>query len=91
MADTRREIHPTVAAVTDRIRERSADSRSAWLERTRSAISQGPARSHHGCANLAHGFAGAGADQEALRARPWPNIAIVSAYNDMLPTNVTRS
>ncbi|MCC6632359.1 MAG: phosphogluconate dehydratase [Gammaproteobacteria bacterium] len=84
MADTRREIHPTVAAVTDRVRERSADSRAAWLERTRSAISQGPARSHHGCANLAHGFAGAGSDQEALRARPWPNIAIVSAYNDML-------
>ena len=39
---------------------------------------------HHGCANLAHGFAGAGADKDALRSKAWPNIAIVSAYNDML-------
>src|SRR5512139_3080263 len=84
MADIRRDIHPTVAAVTDRIRERSADSRGAWLERTRSAITPGPARTHHGCANLAHGFAGAGPDKETLRGKAWPNIAIVSAYNDML-------
>jgi phosphogluconate dehydratase len=84
MADTRREIHPTVAAVTERIRERSADSRGAWLERTRAAITREPARAHHGCANLAHGFAGAGADKDTLRGKAWPNIAIVSAYNDML-------
>src|SRR5512139_1514580 len=84
MADIRRDIHPTVAAVTDRIRERSADSRGAWLERTRSAITPDPARTHHGCANLAHGIAGAGPDKETLRGKAWPNIAIVSAYNDML-------
>ena len=78
------EIHPTVAEVTDRVRRRSADSRNDYLERMQSAVTQGPARSHHGCANLAHGFAAAGPDKEALRTRPWPNIAIVSSYNDML-------
>ena len=44
----------------------------------------GTERARHGCANLAHGFAAAGPDKDALRAKPWPNIAIVSAYNDML-------
>ncbi|MGH3951131.1 MAG: phosphogluconate dehydratase, partial [Pseudonocardiaceae bacterium] len=37
------------------------------------------------CANLAHGFAAsAPADKQALRRNLKPNIAIVSAYNDML-------
>jgi len=37
------------------------------------------------CTNLAHGFAASDAtDKEALRLMRWPNIAIVSAYNDML-------
>jgi phosphogluconate dehydratase len=37
------------------------------------------------CTNLAHGFAASDqGDKEALRQLRWPNIAIVSAYNDML-------
>ena len=84
MANPRSQIHPLVADVTDRIRQRSSDSRGAWLERTRATRTSGPARARHGCANLAHGFAGAGADRDTLRAKPWPDIAIVSAYNDML-------
>lgn len=45
----------------------------------------GAARRRLSCANLAHGFAAAGAeDKVALRAMQWPNLAIVSAYNDML-------
>ena len=37
------------------------------------------------CTNLAHGFAAMDAsDKEALRGARWPNIAIVSSYNDML-------
>jgi phosphogluconate dehydratase len=84
MATTRADIHPTVAEVTDRVRRRSSDSRGAYLERMQSAVTQGTARSHHGCANLAHGFAASGPDKAALRSQPWPNIAIVSSYNDML-------
>jgi phosphogluconate dehydratase len=37
------------------------------------------------CTNLAHGFAAADApDKPQLKSGRWPNIAIVSAYNDML-------
>ncbi|HTQ35946.1 MAG TPA: phosphogluconate dehydratase [Steroidobacteraceae bacterium] len=77
-------MHPTVVAVTQRIIERSRTLRADYLERMRAAHHAGTERSRHGCANLAHGFAAAGPDKEALRTRPWPNIAIVSAYNDML-------
>ncbi|MEO6081039.1 MAG: phosphogluconate dehydratase [Steroidobacteraceae bacterium] len=78
------QAHPTVAAVTERIVRRSAPLRNQYLERMLAAHRDGPARAQHGCANLAHGFAAAGPDKAALRSKPWPNIAIVSAYNDML-------
>jgi phosphogluconate dehydratase len=77
-------VHPTVVAVTQRIIERSRESRADYLERMHAAHHAGTERARHGCANLAHGFAAAGQDKDALRTRPWPNIAIVSAYNDML-------
>ncbi|MDQ4085677.1 MAG: phosphogluconate dehydratase [Actinomycetota bacterium] len=78
-------VHPTVLEVTERIAERSRTQRSAYLERIRAAADRGPARGRLACANLAHGFAAAGpADKEALRGFTKPNVAIVSAYNDML-------
>ena len=65
--------------------QRSANSRSAYLERIRAAAAEGPARGDLGCANLAHGFAACGADEKLhLRAAERRNVAIVSAYNDML-------
>jgi phosphogluconate dehydratase len=78
-------LHPTVAEVTARIAARSEPARNAYLERIRAAAVTGPARGHLGCANLAHGFAACGADEKLLlRAAQRPNVAIVSAYNDML-------
>jgi phosphogluconate dehydratase len=78
-------LHPGVAEVTQRIRSRSQHGRNAYLARMRSARGSGAARGGLGCANFAHGFAAAGAlDKQALRGLVWPNIAIVSAYNDML-------
>jgi phosphogluconate dehydratase len=82
-------VHPTVVEITQRIIERSRPARAAYLQRMREAHHAGTMRSRHGCANLAHGFAGAGADKDALRTKPWPNIAIVSAYNDMLSAHKT--
>ncbi|GAA4936329.1 phosphogluconate dehydratase [Streptomonospora halophila] len=77
--------HPRIAEVTQRIAERSADTRSAYLERMRAAAAEGPARSGLGCTNLAHGFAACSpGDKLALGHSAKPNIAIVSAYNDML-------
>ncbi|MGI5208337.1 phosphogluconate dehydratase [Spirillospora sp. CA-108201] len=78
-------VHPVLAAVTQRVVERSAGPRGAYLNRIREARSQGPARGGMGCANLAHGFAACGVqDKLWLRGDVTPNIAIVSAYNDML-------
>ncbi|MGH3518994.1 MAG: phosphogluconate dehydratase [Haloechinothrix sp.] len=79
------DLHPVVRAVTDRITARSAASRSAYLAGIRAAAAEGPARGSLGCANLAHGFAACGpSDKLTLRGGVKPNIAIVSAYNDML-------
>jgi len=77
--------HPLLAAVTDRIVERSRPERTAYLQRIRAASERGPARGRLACANLAHGFAASEPrDKEALRKVVKPNVAIVSAYNDML-------
>jgi phosphogluconate dehydratase len=78
-------LHPTVTAVTERIVARSERSRASYLERIRAAGDRGPKRGQLACANLAHGFAASDAPaKQALRGRTKPNLAIVSAYNDML-------
>ncbi|WP_067458059.1 phosphogluconate dehydratase [Actinomadura macra] len=78
-------VHPVLERVTRRVVERSAGRRGAYLGRIREARTQGPVRSGMGCANLAHGFAACGVqDKLWLRGNATPNIAIVSAYNDML-------
>jgi phosphogluconate dehydratase len=78
-------MNPVVAEVTARIVERSRTERTAYLRRLDAAASTGPTRGRLACANLAHGFAASGpTDKAALRGKVKPNIAIVSAYNDML-------
>jgi len=78
-------IHRTIADVTARIRARSQPSREAYLARVAAMRAQGPRRGNLGCANLAHGFAAcAPAEKQQLRANAAANLAIVTAYNDML-------
>ena len=78
-------LHPVFERITDRIRERSQSSRAAYLARVGAAPPKGVARSCISCTNLAHGFAAFGeTDKAVLRENEKPNIAIVSAYNDML-------
>jgi phosphogluconate dehydratase len=74
----------TLEAVTARIAARSADDRGAYLARCVAAATPGTARSRQGCTNLAHALAASGSDRPALKDKPWPNLGIVSAYNDML-------
>ncbi len=73
-------------AVTDRIRARSAATRTAYLQRIDVAVRDNAVeRAQLGCTNLAHGYAAAPAgDKIWLRQQRAPNIAIVSSYNDML-------
>ncbi|MDE2149218.1 MAG: phosphogluconate dehydratase [Gammaproteobacteria bacterium] len=78
-------LHPLLSAVTRRIRERSADTRAAYLSRMAAARRAGTVRTQVSCTNLAHAVAALpSADKQALRQARWPNLAIVSAYNDML-------
>jgi phosphogluconate dehydratase len=77
-------LHSVIAAVTDRIRARSAASRGAYLDRMRRAAEGGTARAHLSCGNQAHAYAAMGGDKDRLVAGQAPNIGIVTAYNDML-------
>ena len=77
-------MHPVVERVTERIRERSAPTRTAYLERIEAARQRGTARARLSCGNLAHGFAASGDDKDALKLQVKPNLGIVTAYNDML-------
>ena len=79
-------LHPILAAVTQRIIERSRPTRAAYLERIRAAHHAGRLeRSQLGCTNLAHAFAAAPhAVKIELQQEKTPNLGIVSAYNDMV-------
>ena len=78
-------LHPVVAEVTERLRERSRDTRAAYLDHIQAAAVEGTHRARLSCGNLAHGFAACGVnDKAALREGHVPNIGIVTAYNDML-------
>ncbi len=78
-------MNEKIQKVTRRIVERSAQSRAAYLARISDAGNVGPARNTLSCSNLAHGFAASAKhDKAKLSASVVPNIAIVTAYNDML-------
>ena len=78
-------LHPAIDRVTDRIIEKSRESRARYLEtmeiegdRHRDRNTALP------CSNLAHGFAAAEEDKASIATRRGPNIGIVSAYNDTI-------
>jgi phosphogluconate dehydratase len=65
-------LDSTIAHVTDRIRDRSADCRRIYLDRMGRAAEAGPVRAHLSCGNQAHAYAAMGPDKDALAgwARP---------------------
>jgi phosphogluconate dehydratase len=78
-------VTETVSAVTERIIARSRGARRRYLDKIDQAVANTPKRKALGCANIAHGFAACNAqDKNALRNGAAPNLAIVTAYNDML-------
>src|SRR3546814_3764753 len=78
------DLHPTIAAVTDRIIARSAQRRAAFLDLMNRQREAGTNRGNLSCGNLAHGFAASGEDKPVIRTGAAMNIGIVTAYNDML-------
>lgn len=78
-------MHPAIASVTDRIRLRSQDTRAAYLDMIRARRPDGFARMKMTEGNLAHASAGCAVMEKAeLLGGGWPNIGIITSYNDML-------
>ncbi|GJG94671.1 phosphogluconate dehydratase [Cupriavidus pauculus] len=77
--------HPVLEKVTARIVARSTQTRQAYLDRTRAMAGQKVERANISCTNLAHAVAAMPDESKIrLKAQERPNLAIVSAYNDML-------
>ena len=81
------QLHDRIAEVQERIRIRSAASRTAYLEDI-AAMRTSPDsdRRQVSCSNMAHAAAGAGSDQADVLGASGdlkPNIGIITAYNDM--------
>ena len=78
-------LNSVVSSVTQRVIRRSASLRSDYLQQLASDQNNRPERGKLSCGNLAHGFAACGSgDKDSLRLVQAANIAIVTAYNDML-------
>jgi phosphogluconate dehydratase len=78
-------LHSTINEVTERISERSRETRADYLARMAEARAQGRSRGLLSCGGLAHGIAAApGTDKAQMRAAAGINLGIVTAYNDML-------
>ena len=74
-----------VVEVTERIRERSAAGRRAYLARIDAMLARPRGPDRLGCANVAHAVAAMpAADKLRIVAERAPNIGVVTAYNDML-------
>lgn len=78
-------VKAEISAITTRIIARSSTTRQRYLARIEQAAGNSRARAHLPCGNLAHGFAACSATEKAdLTANQKANVAIISAYNDML-------
>ena len=77
-------LNPTVERVTQRIIDRSRDSRRRYLDLMEREAERFPNRNALSCSNLAHGFAAALEDKSAIKSGRSANLALVTAYNDML-------
>ncbi|TGX56202.1 phosphogluconate dehydratase [Sphingomonas gei] len=82
-------IHSEIAAVTDRIIERSKAKRAAYLDLIRRERESGADRPKLGCANLAHAYAGTDEQRDLMTPANRMNIGIVTSYNDMLSAHAT--
>ncbi|ATG77443.1 phosphogluconate dehydratase [Pseudoalteromonas sp. 20-92] len=82
-------LHPRIQEVTQRVIERSKNTRQAYLERISHAKKQTRVRAGLGCGNIAHVMAACSSDDKArLKADEQPNLAIINSYNDMLSAHV---
>ena len=78
-------IHSAIQDVTARITKRSKKSRAGYLAACKAQMREGPRRKRLSEGNVAHASAGCAVlEKTELLGATWPNIGIVTAYNDML-------
>ena len=78
------DLNQAIARVTERIIEKSRPSRRRYLDLMDREGERHGGRDVLGCSNLAHGFAAALEDKASIAGGRSANLAIVTAYNDML-------
>jgi phosphogluconate dehydratase len=75
----------SILELTEKIREKSRPTRTAYLKRIKEMQKRKPGSDRLGCANVAHAFASLPKDKRiTIVEEKKPNLAIVTAYNDML-------
>ncbi|KEQ16992.1 phosphogluconate dehydratase [Endozoicomonas numazuensis] len=78
-------MNSVIEKVTRRIAERSRKIRQSYIQRMKQQASNGKVRTSLSCGNLAHAVAACGSEQkDRILNFTTANVAIVSAYNDML-------
>lgn len=78
-------LNPKIKKITDTIIQRSQKNRAIYIERMKKAHLNKPGRGELSCSNIAHAIAPCSThEKETLTQMQKENIAIVSAYNDML-------
>lgn len=83
-------MNQKIKEITERIKERSAKTRKVYQELMRSAEKNKVNRGDLACGNLAHAFAACADDEKVdLSEEVKPNLAIITAYNDMLSAHKT--
>lgn len=75
----------SIIEITERIKEKSRPTRTAYLERVSLMKKRDKGADRLGCANVAHAIAALPKnDKLKIVSEKKPNLAIVTAYNDML-------
>ena len=83
-------MNSRIQEITERIKERSKKSRKEYLDLMTLSSQNSVTREGLACGNLAHAFAACGDDEKHdLSANVKPNLAIITAYNDMLSAHKT--
>ncbi|WP_075988045.1 phosphogluconate dehydratase [Vibrio fluvialis] len=78
-------IQPIIEQVTERIRQRSAQTRQQFLAKTAAQLAAGKGKASLSCGNLAHAIAASCSNEKSnILDLTRSNLAIITAYNDML-------
>jgi len=80
-----KKLNSTVEQVTQRIIDRSRQSRGEYLGKMQAAVEAGVQRSNLTCGNMAHACAAASLKEKTIYTQDQAkNLGIITAYNDML-------